>query len=196
MCIRFLVIGGLVVGLAKAATGGVVNGDFEAGTAGWTIGGGAGTITPGTFGFPASPSGGQMGGLISSWGGDWAAPLGSLSQTLTGLSGNLTLSGEIYAAAHAADSWRDVKVDVLWDGSIVASLARPADPIKWAQDFSWISFSVPVVATGNDTLRLDYTVHFAEWTWVAADNLQIVPEPSGLILLGLGLPLLLRLRRR
>lgn len=170
----------------------IVNGTFDDGMNGWSVGGGAGTLSGNPFGMPTSPSGDPCAGLISSWGGDWGAPLGSISQTVTGVMGNQTLSGEIYAAAHSGDAWRNVAVEVLWNGSVVASVARDADPNLWADAFPWVSFSVPVVGTGNDLLQVNYIIHFAEWSWTGADNLQVTPEPASLLLLVAGLAMLRR----
>jgi hypothetical protein len=192
---RIPITGLLILGLASVASAaGVINGTFDDGLNGWTVTGGAGLQTGNPFGLPTSPSGEAEAGVVSSWGGDWGAPLGTISQTITGLSGTQTLSGEIYAAAHAGDTWRNVATDVLWNGVVVASVARDADATLWAASFPWVNFSVPVVATGNDTLQVNYTVHFAEWSWTAADNLQVTPEPASLLLLGLALPLLRRRR--
>jgi len=104
------------------------------------------------------------------------------------------LSGELYAAARAGDPWRNVAVDVLWNGVVVASLARDADPNKWAGDWPWVTFSVPVTGIGANTLQINYTIHFAEWSWTSADNLVLTPEPATMGLLLLGLPLLRRRR--
>jgi hypothetical protein len=177
----------------------VTNGTFDAGLAGWTATGGAGVQSGNPFGLPTSPSGEPEVGCISSWGGDWGGPLGSISQTVN-MVGPGTLSGEIFAAAHSGDAWRNVATEVLWNGGVVASLARDADPNKWAQDFPWVTFAVPVTGIGANELKVNYTVHFAEWSWTSADNLQVdaIPEPGSLLALGTGLVGLvgIALRRR
>ncbi|MGB9587432.1 MAG: PEP-CTERM sorting domain-containing protein, partial [Armatimonadota bacterium] len=106
-----------------------------------------------------------------------------------GLDGVATLSGYLYAGAHAGDPWRNCGVNVLWNGQQVATLWRDADPNKWASDFSWVPFSVDVTGTGVNTLKLEFHAHFAEWTWTAADDLSIVPvpEPSSILALSTGL---------
>ncbi len=185
--------------LASAASAQVTNGTFDAGLDGWTVVGGVGVQSGNPFGLPTSPSGGQAVGSISSWGGDWNGPLGSISQTVT-LTGAGTLSGEIFAAAHAGDTWRNSATEVLWNGAVVASIARDGDPVKWAQDWPWVSFSVPVTGTGANELKVNFTVHFAEWTWTSVDNLQVaaVPEPGSIIALLSGIAGLggLAIRRR
>lgn len=184
----------LVLSLGTVAWAGVTNGTFDDGLNNWTVAGGAGLQSGNPFGLPTSPSGEPEAGVIASWGGDWGAPLGSISQIVIGVTGNQTLSGEIYAAAHSSDTWRNVATQVLWNGTVVAEIARDADPNLWADSFPWVSFSVPVVATGNDELKVNFIVHFAEWSWTSVDNLQVTPEPAALALLTLGLPLLRRRR--
>ncbi|MDM8005626.1 MAG: hypothetical protein QUV05_05680 [Phycisphaerae bacterium] len=191
---KTLAAGLLVLSLGTVAWAGVTNGTFDDGLNGWTVTGGAGLQSGNPFGLPTSPSGEPEAGVISSWGGDWNGPLGTISQIVIGVTGNQTLSGEIFAAAHSGDTWRNVKTEVLWNGAVVAEIARDADATLYAQDFPWTQFAVPVVATGNDTLEVKFTVHFAEWSWTAADNLQVTPEPAALGLLVLGLPLLRRRR--
>jgi hypothetical protein len=191
---RALLTGLLVLGLVAVASAQVINGTFDDSLTGWTQSGWGSIKNPGDFGVPASPSGGKFHGTESSWGGSWDGPVGNIFQAVTGVTGAQTLSGELYAGAHSGDAWRNVAVDVLWNGVVVASLARDADPILWADGFSWAPFSVPVVGTGNDTLQVNYTIHFAEWTWTGVDNLAVTPEPAALALLVLGLPMLRRRR--
>ncbi|MGQ9649678.1 MAG: hypothetical protein ACUVXJ_06195 [Phycisphaerae bacterium] len=191
---KTLATGLLVISLGTVAWAGVTNGTFDDGLNGWTVTGATGLQSGNPFGLPTSPSGEPEAGVITSWGGNWGGPLGSISQIVIGVTGNQTLSGEIYAAAHSGDAWRNVATQVLWNGTVVAEIARDADPNKWAADFPWVSFSVPVVGTGNDELKVNFIVHFAEWSWTSVDNLQVTPEPASLALLTLGLPLLRRRR--
>jgi len=190
---RVLVAAGLVLGLSGLASAGVINGTFSDGLNGWTKTGAANLVS-GDFGMPASPSGNPAVGTVMSWGGDWGGPVGSVSQVVAGVLGPQTLSGELYGGSRGPDTWRDVGVEVLWNGTVVASHFVNGDPSKWAGDFPWTTFNVPVTGTGNDTLLVNFIVHFGEWSWVGADNLQVTPEPASLLLLALGLPLLRRRR--
>ena len=174
-----------LVGLvASTASAGIVNGNFASGLTGWGTSGQAEIHNPGDFGIPASPSGGPFAGAITSWGGNWGGPQGMIMQNVTGLLGPQTLTGEIYAAAHSGDLWRNTAIEVVWNGSVVASLARDGSQ-SWAADFPWVSFTAPVTATGSDMLVVQWTAHFAEWTWMGVDNLAITPEPASIVLLGL-----------
>ncbi len=183
---RLIVLLALLLIASSAHANLVTNGDFSAGLTGWTTAGAAGIYNPGDFGIPASPSGGSFAGTVSSWGGDWGGPLGSITQQITG-TGPLVVSGELYAGAHAADAWRNVAVEVLWNGSIIASQGVDADPVKFADQFAWVTFSQPVVGTGSNELKVQWIVHYAEWSWVEVDNLVVVPEPGTFALLGSGL---------
>lgn len=182
----------LVAGVASVASAGIINGTFDSGLDGWTVSGSARVVND-DFGLPFSPSGAPAAGVIISWGGSWDGPSGSISQIVTGVTGEQILSGELFAAARYSDSERPASVDVLWNGTVVQSLLVPSED-KWAADFPWVSFSVPVTATGNDELKVNFGVRFAEWTWTAVDNLAITPEPASLMLVALGLPLLRRRR--
>jgi hypothetical protein len=164
----------------------VVNGTFDTNLSGWTVSGASWYSDH--FGIPASPQGYGEAGVVTSWGGNWGGPMGTIEQTIE-LVGDATLSGYLFAGAHAGDPWRNCGVNVLWNGTVVASKWQDADPNKWAGDFSWEAFSVPVVGTGSNTLKIEFHAHYAEWTWVCADALSVVPvpEPSSILALGTGL---------
>lgn len=180
---RLLVVLAVLALSTAASAQGVLNGTFDAGLFGWTQTGGDGIHSPGDFGMPASPSGGPYVGAISSWGGNWNGPYGSVVQMVNWTGGGL-LSGELYAGAHSGDAWRNCSVEVLWNGTVVASKAQDADPVKWASNFEWSTFSAPITGIGSNELKVQWNVHFAEWTWVGADNLQVVvPEPGSMLAL-------------
>lgn len=165
----------------------VVNGTFDTDLSGWTASGVS--WSNGNFGIPASPASGHGEvAMITSWGGNWGGPMGTIEQSI-GLDGPGTLSGYLFAGAHAGDAWRNCGVNVLWNGEQVATLWRDADPNKWAGDFTWEPFSVEVTGSGVNTLKLEFYAHFAEWTWTAADDLSVVPvpEPSSILALSTGL---------
>lgn len=165
----------------------VVNGTFDTDLSGWTASG-ASWHSDG-FGVPASPGSGYgEAAVVTCWGGNWSGPMGTIEQTI-GLDGVATLSGYLYAGAHFSDPSRGGGVNVFWNGEQVASLWRDSDPIKWAPDFTWEPFSVEVTGIGINTLKLEFHAHSAEWTWVAADDLSVVPvpEPSSILALSTGL---------
>lgn len=164
----------------------VANGDFSGGLASWTAIGSVALQSGNPFGLPTSPNGDPAAGVISSWGGDWGGPMGILLQPVS-FTGVGTLSGELYAGTRGPDTWRDAKVDVLWNGVPVATRAELGDPSKWASDFPWVPFSVPVTGIGFNTLEIHYTVHYGEWTWTSADNIALVPEPGSMMALATGL---------
>ncbi len=185
-----------------AATNLITNGDFSAGLTDWTNSGvdtGASIYYAGAYGMPASPSGGDFAGTISGWNGSWSGPYASISQTFTFIGAGI-LSGELFAASRGPDSWRNAGVEVLFNNTVVSSLFRDGDTTKWAGDYPWTSFSLPVTGIGSNTLKVDFILHFGEYEWALVDNLQFnptaaVPEPGILILLGLSMMSVAGLRR-
>jgi hypothetical protein len=182
---KLLLVAAILALAASAHANLVVNGTFGAGLASWATAGQAETHNAGDFGTPDSPSGAPWAGAITSWGG--GSPLGSITQNV-GMMGPGTLSGELYAAAHFSDATRRAGVEVLWNGSVVASL-WPDSSTGWAIDFPWVPFSVPVTGTGSNVLKVQWTANYAEWTWDGVDNLAVneIPEPGNLFALGTGL---------
>lgn len=181
--IQAITTGLLILGLAGVASAQIVNGDFSAGFTGWTESGygHVDVYFPGDWNRPPAspPTDGPFAGLIECWGGQWDGPHGSISQVVTGTPGAKLLRGDLFAASRGPDTWRNVGTEVLWNGVVVASIWRDGDPTRWAYDWPWVHFSVPVSATGADELVVQWTTRFAEWSWGGVDNLSLVSALPG-----------------
>jgi hypothetical protein len=208
----------------------LVNGNFEEIGAGWTMTGGAGYQFYGQWGVPYNPdpSNFNYAGVISSWGGDWGGPLGTIRQVVdesqfpgwlpNGTAKEIDLSFDWLLAAHAADTWRNVGIKVYldWqgDGSVIPTPGAPDYQRQlvfeqtrdagnyWPGDIGWTTGqNVHVTLPFQPrylSVEVEYYVHFAEWSFLGIDNVDLearcIPEPATLGLLALGIPLIRRRR--
>lgn len=204
----------------------IPNPDFETGSlAPWT--GNAEIHGQNDFGVPSNGASTKWAGAITSWGGTWDGAYRTMRYVIDesqypGWDPSLNqkeidLQFDWFAAARSGDSWRNVGINVYldWmdDGSypdpaepgyhkeLVWGVSREADPNKWAGDWPWTHETIRLVLPLQPrylSIDVDFIVHFAEWSWVAIDNVDLearcIPEPATLGLLALGLPLLRRRR--
>lgn len=178
-----------VLGVSASAANLIVNGTFDAGSTGW-LASGVQVQNAGDWAVAPSPSGGKWISCVSSWGGSWDGPLGTLAQSVFGVAdGTYNLSFEYFLGAHSTDAWRNCGIEAKVNGTSVFSQMQDATT-GWQASFAWATASVPVTVTGGQAdVLFNYTVHFAEWTWVGVDNvkLEAVPEPGSMLALGSGL---------
>ena len=104
------------------------------------------------------------------------------------------MRGELLAAALSAYPSKNVGIEVLWNGTVVASLWKDATTDA-AGTLAWEKFKAPIVGVGDNTLTVQFTHHYATRSWTVVDNLSVVPEPATVALLAGGLIPLLRRRR-
>jgi len=192
---RFLFTCALTMAWASAASAALINGTFDDGLNGWTkTGSVVKTYSAGDINCPpASPSGLPVAGAITGYGGDPSKPMGSLTQTVD-FTGSGFVRGEWLAAALSTRPTQDVGIEVLWNDTVVASLWKDATTDA-ASTLAWEKFKAPIVGVGENTLKIQFTHHYATKSWTTVDNLSVVPEPTTMALLAGGLITLIRRRR-
>lgn len=180
----------LVLSTGAYAQAQIFNGDFEFEdpAAGWNLTGGASVMAPGAWSVPIHS--GNFAGLVTSWSGDWAAPSGTAQQAVYGMSpGMQMLLFDYYIGVRSGDAWRTAGIKVKVNGVEVFSEINNAE-VQWSGYFPWKTAAVPVTITGDSAdIVFEYHAHFAEWSWLAVDNVEfgVIPEPGSMLALAGGL---------
>lgn len=207
----------------------LVNGDFETGSLDpWTKTGSGGVSDQGPFGIPTSPNGGsKIFSVVESWGGDWGAPKAVLRQVVdeSQFPGwdpalnqkQITINFDRFLAARSTEPARNVGlkvfIDYMDDGSfpdpfesgyhrdeVYNEVVDAAD--IWADQLAWEHKTIDILLPTQPrylSLEMEFYTHFAEWSWIGVDNVDLegrcVPEPASLSMLLLAVLPLIRRRR-
>lgn len=162
----------------------VTNGDFSSGTVGWTNGGGMGFSD--AFG-----AGGSRAMLTACVGHGCVSTLGQgafIRQTIS------TTEGETYDLTFLVGEigGPTSEFSLFWDGSMIADVLNPANnSLNLITNPNMVSYTYSVVASGASTA---FEIHGRQDPGlISFDNISVtqsssdVPEPSSMMLLGIGL---------
>lgn len=228
VCVALLVAAGPVMANSLGLPNEVANGDFETGMWDPWENSGYGLLNQGDWAVPINPAGGQKwAGMVTSWQGNWGGPFGTIRQVVdesqfpgwipdgTGKIIDIQFDYFLAATGNSGDPWRDagLKVFLDWQGD-GSEYPFPGNPGYQRQlVFEQVrNNSVPAPGWEHASIRIELPfqpqflsiefeayAHFAEWTFVGVDNIdlegQCIPEPASLALLALACVPMIRRRR-
>ncbi len=160
----------------------VVNPGFETGDrTGWTFSPAAsgsyfGIALPGTYA--------NSGGFEADFGGMTVGDYDTISQVLP------TVAGDMYSFSFwlAADMGVDDGQQVLWNGNVILNLTNFAQP--------YTLYTFTETASSSSTAIAFAGYNRPAWTSLDDVSASAIPEPSTVLLLGIGSAALLAIRRR